>query len=433
MTSNIFVRSTLAAALALALAACGGGDGKSAAGGAKGAPQGQEMPPPTVGVVTVEPQTVTLSTDLPARLEAYRTAEVRAQVGGIIQRRLFQEGAFVRAGQPLFQVDASTYEASLHSARASLLSAEANLAKAEADLARYKPLVEADAISKQEYDAAVTARRAAVAQVEAARASIKSAQISMNRSRITAPIAGIIGAAKVSEGTLVAAGDPTVLATIQQNHPMYINITQSALDVMKLRQQYAEGKVQAVGKGGMAVDILLEDGTVYPYKGRLIFADMTVDSATGQVKVRAEVPNPDNVLIPNLYVRVRMPQADIANAFVVPQQAVTRGQQDTVMVVNPDGTMAPRTVTVASQQGSSWVITEGLQPGDKVVVDGTMIAGMMGAKKVTPQEWTPPEAQGAAPAMPSENGASAAQAQEAGIQTASEPQAASEAQTSEAK
>lgn len=408
-------RNILLAAVMLALAACGGQD-KGAPGGKSGQQQGKEMPPPSVGVITVQPQTVTLSADLPARLEAYRTADVRAQVGGIIQRRLFQEGAFVRAGQPLFQVDASTYEASLHSARAALLSAQANLAKTEADLARYKPLVEADAISRQEYDAAVTARRAAAAQVEAARASMKSAQISMSRSRISAPISGLIGAAKVSEGSLVAAGDPTVLATIQQTHPMYVNITQSASDVMKLRQQYADGKVRAVGKGGMAVDILLEDGTPYPHQGRLIFADMTVDAATGQVKVRAEVPNPDNVLIPNLYVRVRMPQADVADAFVVPQQAVMRGQQDVVTVVNADGTFGPRTVTVAGQQNGNWIITEGLQAGDKVVADGMMVAGMMGAKKVTTREWTPPAASG----MPSEQAAS-------GLQTAAEAQDASAA------
>lgn len=409
-------RNILLAAVMLALAACGGQDNKGAAG-KPAQQQGKEMPPPSVGVVTVQPQTVTLSADLPARLEAYRTADVRAQVGGIIQRRLFQEGSFVRAGQPLFQVDASTYEASLHSARAALLSAEANLAKADADLVRYRPLVEADAVSRQEFDAVVTARRAAAAQVEAARASIKSAQISMNRSRISAPISGVIGAAKVSEGSLVAAGDPTVLATIQQTNPMYVNITQSAADVMKLRQQYADGKVRAVGKGGMEVDILLEDGTPYPHKGRLIFADMTVDAATGQVKVRAEVPNPDNVLIPNLYLRVRMPQADVADAFVVPQQAVTRGGQDTVMVVNADGTFAPRTVVVAGQQGGNWIITEGLQAGDKVIADGLMIAGMTGAKKVTVREWTPPSA---ATDLPSENAASE-------IQTASEPQAASAA------
>ncbi|MDO4997913.1 MAG: efflux RND transporter periplasmic adaptor subunit [Neisseria sp.] len=396
--------AVLAVALAFGVAACSGGD--KAAGQA----QSEEAPAPVVGVVTVEPTTVTLSTELPARLEAFRSADVRAQVGGVIQKRLFQEGSFVKAGQPLFQVDSSAYEANLHSARASLLSAEASLAKADADLARYKPLVEADAISKQEYDAAIAARRAAIASVESSKAAIHSAQISLNRSRITAPISGVIGAAKVSEGTLVSAGDATVLATIKQTNPLYVNITQSATEVMKLRQQYADGKVQAVGNGGAEADILLEDGSTYPLKARLVFADMTVDEATGQVRIRAEVPNPQNVLFPNLYVRVRLPQADVANAFLVPQQSVTRGDNDTVMIVNAQGGMEPRTVKVAGAQNGNWIITEGLQAGDKVIVDGTMIAGMTGAKKVQPKEWTPPsDASNAAPNAAASQAASEAQ------------------------
>ena len=400
--SGIWRVSVLAVAMAFGLAACN-------QNAAQQAGQKKEAPAPVVGVVTVYPTTVTLNTDLPARLESTRTADVRAQAGGIIQKRLFQEGAFVRQGQPLFQVDAATYEANLHSARASLASAEASLAKANADLARYRPLVKADAISKQEYDAAVASKRAAEASVEAAKATLRSAQINLNYSRITAPISGFIGQAKVSEGTLVSAGDATVLATIQQTDPMYVNITQSASSIMKLRQDFADGKLQAVN-GGIAVSIFLEDGTEYAHKGRLVFADPTVDEATGQITIRAAVPNPDNVLLPNLYVRVRMPQAEIANAFVVPQKAVTRGQQDTVMVVNADGGMEPRVVTIAGQQGNSWVITEGLAEGDKVIVDGTMIAGMTGAKKVTPKEWTPPEEAASAASASAASGAESSDA-----------------------
>ncbi|HHK5607178.1 TPA: multidrug efflux RND transporter periplasmic adaptor subunit MtrC [Neisseria cinerea] len=400
--------AALAAAVALALSSCGKAD-EAAQGGQ---PAGREAPAPVVGVVTVHPQTVALTVELPGRLESLRTADVRAQVGGIIQKRLFQEGSYVHAGQPLYQIDSSTYEASLESARAQLATAQATLAKADADLARYKPLVAADAISKQEYDAAVTAKRSAEAGVKAAQAAIKSAGISLNRSRITAPISGFIGQSKVSEGTLLNAGDTTVLATIRQTNPMYVNVTQSASDVMKLRQQVAEGKLLAAD-GAIAVGIKFDDGTVYPEKGRLLFADPTVDESTGQITLRAAVPNDQNILMPGLYVRVLMDQVAVDNAFIVPQQAVTRGAKDTVMIVNAQGGMEPREVTVAQQQGANWIVTSGLKDGDKVVVEGISIAGMTGAKKVTPKEW-----------MPSENQASAPQA---GVQTASEAKPASEA------
>lgn len=401
--------AALAASVALALSSCGKAD-EAAQGGQ---PAGREAPAPVVGVVTVHPQTVALTVELPGRLESLRTADVRAQVGGIIQKRLFQEGSYVRAGQPLYQIDSSTYEASLESARAQLATAQATLAKADADLARYKPLVAADAISKQEYDAAVTAKRSAEAGVKAAQAAIKSAGISLNRSRITAPISGFIGQSKVSEGTLLNAGDATVLATIRQTNPMYVNVTQSASEVMKLRRQIAEGKLLAAD-GAIAVGIKFDDGTVYPEKGRLLFADPTVDESTGQITLRAAVPNDQNILMPGLYVRVLMDQVAVDNAFVVPQQAVTRGTKDTVMIVNAQGGMEPREVTVAQQQGANWIVTSGLKDGDKVVVEGISIAGITGAKKVTPKEWMPSESQAAAP--------------QSGVQTASEAKPASEAE-----
>lgn len=407
--SKAMCAAALAASVALALSSCGKG-GDAAQGGQ---PAGREAPAPVVGVVTVHPQTVALTVELPGRLESLRTADVRAQVGGIIQKRLFQEGSYVRAGQPLYQIDSSTYEASLESARAQLATAQATLAKADADLARYKPLVAADAISKQEYDAAVTAKRSAEAGVKAAQAAIKSAGISLNRSRITAPISGFIGQSKVSEGTLLNAGDTTVLATIRQTNPMYVNVTQSASEVMKLRRQIAEGKLLAAD-GAIAVGIKFDDGTVYPEKGRLLFADPTVDESTGQITLRAAVPNDQNILMPGLYVRVLMDQVAVDNAFVVPQQAVTRGTKDTVMIVNAQGGMEPREVTVAQQQGANWIVTSGLKDGDKVVVEGISIAGITGAKKVTPKEWMPSESQAAAP--------------QSGVQTASEAKPASEAE-----
>ncbi|MBJ1797826.1 multidrug efflux RND transporter periplasmic adaptor subunit MtrC [Neisseria meningitidis] len=401
--------AALAAAVALVLSSCGKG-GDAAQGGQ---PAGREAPAPVVGVVTVHPQTVALTVELPGRLESLRTADVRAQVGGIIQKRLFQEGSYVRAGQPLYQIDSSTYEAGLESARAQLATAQATLAKADADLARYKPLVAAEAVSRQEYDAAVTAKRSAEAGVKAAQAAIKSAGINLNRSRITAPISGFIGQSKVSEGTLLNAGDTTVLATIRQTNPMYVNVTQSASEVMKLRRQIAEGKLLAAD-GVIAVGIKFDDGTVYPEKGRLLFADPTVNESTGQITLRTAVPNDQNILMPGLYVRVLMDQVAVDNAFVVPQQAVTRGAKDTVMIVNAQGGMEPREVTVAQQQGTNWIVTSGLKDGDKVVVEGISIASITGAKKVTPKEWAPSENQAAAP--------------QSGVQTASEAKTASEAE-----
>ena len=278
--SNKMLRvAAIAAATALALSACGKSEDK--AGQQGGAAAGQQAPAPEVRVVTVHPQQVTISTDLPGRLESFRSAGVRAQVGGIIKKRLFQEGSYVKAGQPLYQLDDATYVASLESARAQLATAEASLAKANADLTRYKPLVAADAISKQDYDAAVASKRSGEASVKSAKAAIKSAQINVGYSRITAPISGYIGQSKVSEGSLVGANDSTVLATIQQTNPMYVNLTQSATDVMRLKQDIADGKMQAVN-GAVEVSILLENGTEYPHKGRLLFADPTVNETTGR-------------------------------------------------------------------------------------------------------------------------------------------------------
>ena len=420
--SRVMRMAAIAAATALALSACNkGSDATQGAKDGKGqqAAAQKEAPPPVVGVVTVHPETVALMTELPGRLESLRTADVRAQVGGIIQKRLFQEGSYVRAGQPLYQIDSSTYQADLESSRAQLAGAQATLAKANADLARYKPLVAADAISKQDYDAAVTAKRSAEASVKAAQAAIKSAGINLNRARITAPISGFIGQSKVSEGTLLNAGDTTVLATIRQTNPMYVNITQSATEVMKLRQQVAEGKLSSVD-GAIEVGIKFDNGEVYPHKGRLLFSDPSVNETTGQITLRASVPNDKNILMPGLYVRVLMEQVAADNAFVVPQQAVTRGTKDTVMIVNATGEMEPREVTIAQQQGANWIITAGLNDGDKVIVDGTSIAAMSGAKKVTPKEWTP--AGSAAEAAPK-----AASEAKKDVQTTSEAKAASEA------
>ncbi|MBQ6655780.1 MAG: efflux RND transporter periplasmic adaptor subunit [Ottowia sp.] len=380
--------------VAFALGACGGkGEGgkppAAAGGGAPGGAQ-QQPPAPVVSVVTVRAQRVTVDIDLPGRLEAHRTADVRPQVSGIVQKRLFKEGSQVKAGQALYQIEDASYVAALEAARAQLAQAQAAQAKADADLKRYKPLVAADAISRQDFDAAQAASRSAQANVKAAQAAIRAAQVNVGHARITAPISGAIGQSYVSEGMLVTAGGATRMATIQQADPMYINVTQSASDVMRLRRDIAAGRRQAID-GAIEVDVKLEDGQSYEHKGRLLFTDPTVDAETGQVTLRAEVPNPDGVLLPGLYVRVLLPQGAIDGAFVVPQQAVTRGARDTVLIVNEQGGMEPRVVNVAGQQGGNWILTGGLQEGDRVIVAGTMIAGMMGAQKVQTREWQPGE------------------------------------------
>lgn len=412
-----FRLSAIAVASVLALSACSKGEQQ----------QQQGAPELVVSVLTVKAEDTTISTELPGRLESFRSAEVRPQVSGIIKRRLFQEGSYVQAGQALYQLDDASYSAGLASARAQLAAAEAAQAKANADLARYQPLVAADAISKQEYDAAVAAQRSAVANVNAARAAIRSAQVNVNHARITAPISGYIGRSNVSEGALLTAGGATVLATIQQTNPMYVNVTQSALDVMKMRRQIAEGQMSAVN-GAVEVTIILEDGSEYPQKGRLLFTDPTVNETTGQVSLRVEVPNGDNILLPGLYVRVRLPQAQANRAYLIPQRAVTRGAKDTVVVVAADGSMRQQEVTIAGQNGNNWIVTGGLKDGDKVAMDGTMIAGMMGAQKVKTQEWQASQPQqSAAPAAPAKPDSASAPAQSGVAASAPAAQSASQA------
>ena len=404
----------LVLASSLALAACGKNDNQAA----------QQAPAPTVGVVVAEPTTVTVNTSLTGRLQPIREAQVRARAAGIVQKRLFEEGGYVRAGQPLFQIDNAPYVAALETARAALATAQATQAKADADVARYRPLVEVNAISKQEFDAAIAQQRLARAQVQSANAAVKTAQINVGYAYVTAPISGHIGKALVTEGALVGQGDVTQLALIQQTDTLYVDLSQSASQALKIRQAVAEGKMKTID-GKAEVTILLDDGSEYPQKGRLLFTDMTVNETTGQVSLRAEVPNEGNMLLPGMFVTVAIPQAQIDNAVLVPQQAVTRGSQgDTVMVANEDGTFGPRPITIAQEQGSNSVVTGGLKTGDKVIVDGLGVVQMTGAKKVQTQPWQNPANKPAAV-----QAASAPAAASAPISTtASAPVAASAAQ-----
>jgi membrane fusion protein (multidrug efflux system) len=375
------------------LSACGKKDAAQAGPGA-----GAKMPAPEVGVITTKFESVALQTELPARAEPVRTAQVRARVNGVVLKRLFTEGSAVKEGQSLFQIDPAPYQAQLAAAQAELGSAQATLTQAAAQAARYKPLVEANAISKQEYTNTVAAQKQAEAAVAASRAQVRIAQINSGYASVNAPISGRIGRALVTEGALVSATEGTQMALIQQTDSMYLNITQSASELQRLRKQASGGNSMAKDA---AVTVLLDDGTELPTRGKLLFSDVTVDPGTAQVTLRATVANPDNALLPGQYVRVRLAQAQVPNGIIVPQQAVTRGgaQGDTLMVVGPDNKPAPRTVKIGSQQGSNWIVLDGLKEGERVMVDGFQKLQMLPpGTPVKAVPWTAPKSEIAAPA-----------------------------------
>jgi membrane fusion protein (multidrug efflux system) len=381
----------LVIAAAALVAACGAKtDDAPAAAGGKGPGAGGASAPAEVGVVTVQPRPVGLVTELPGRLEASRVAQVRARAAGILQKRLFREGSDVKTGQPLFQIDPSSLQSGVASAQATLARAQAGLTQATAQAERYKPLLEANAISKQDYVNAVAAQKTAEADVAAARANLQASQINLGYASVTAPIAGRIGRALVTEGALVGQGEATPLAVIQQIDPMYVNFTQSTTELLALRRALESGKFRRASDGAdsASVQIVLEDGSLYGQTGKLLFSDLSVDPTSGQITLRAEAPNPRGFLLPGMYVRVRLEQAETPTGIVVPQQAVQRGSTgDTVMVVGADGTVTPRPVKVGSAQSGDWVILEGLKPGEMVMVDG--FQKLRGTAPVKPVPWQP--------------------------------------------
>jgi len=348
-----------------------------------------------------------LATELPGRLEASRVAQVRARAAGILQKRLFKEGSDVKAGQPLFTIDPAPYQASAASAQATLARAQANVTQATAQAERYKPLMEANAISKQDYINAVALQKSAEADVAAAKAAVQTAQINLGYASVTAPIAGRIGRALVTEGALVGQGEATQLAVVQQINPMYINFTQSTTDVLRLRKAVESGKFKRAGADGASVRVILEDGSDYGQAGTLLFSDLTVDPTSGQITLRAEVPNPGGVLLPGMYVRVRLEQAQTEAGIVVPQQAVTRGSTgDSVMVVAADGKVAPRPVKIGASIDGQWIVLDGLKTGEQVMVDG--FQKLRGNAPVKPVPWS--TAASAASAAQAASGAAAASA-----------------------
>ena len=346
------------------------------------------MPPAQVGVVTVQPAALDLSTELTGRLEAWRSAQVRPRVPGIVLKRLFAEGSVVKAGQPLFQLDAATYQAAVANAQAAQARAEAGQAQAAAQVERNRPLAEAGAISPQEWLATQTTFKTTQADVASAKAAVQSARINLDYAAIKAPIAGRIGRSLVTEGALVGQGEVTPMALIQQTHPLYVNFSQSAADLLRLRRAVESGQLKRAGGNGAELRVVLEDGSDYPLPGKLLFSDTTVDTATGQVSLRAELPNPNGTLLPGLFVKVRLVQASVDRGIRLPQQAVTRGPSgDSVMVVGDDNKPAPRPIKIGGALGADWVVLQGLQPGERVVVDG--FQKMRPGAPVTPVPWSP--------------------------------------------
>lgn len=346
----------------LALAAC---DNKQQS-------QAPAMPPAEVSAITVQRQAVPVSTELPGRTSAFRVAEVRPQVSGIVLKRLFEEGAEVKAGQQLYQIDPSTYQAAMQSAQADLAKARANLKSIEAKAARYADLVQINAVSRQDYDDVVASLDQAKAQIMVAQASVETARINVEYTKVFAPISGRIGKSSVTEGALVTANQSTALATITQLDPIYVDVSQSSTELMRLRQAVAAGKVQQGGE--MAAVRLTLDGASQPYGevGQLKFSEVTVDPSTGAVQVRAQFANPRHELYPGLFVRARIDQGMRDQAILVPQQSVMRNPDGStaVWVVGADNKAAVRPVSVSQAVGDKWLVESGLEVGDRVVTAG---------------------------------------------------------------
>ncbi|MFB4393286.1 MULTISPECIES: efflux RND transporter periplasmic adaptor subunit [unclassified Pseudomonas] len=313
---------------------------------------------PLVGVVTIQPQAFTLTSELPGRTTAYRVAEVRPQVNGIILKRLFKEGSDVKEGQQLYQIDPAVYEATL-------ANAQANLQATRSLADRYKQLIDEQAVSKQEYDDA-NARRLQ------AEASLKSAQIDLRYTKVLAPISGRVGRSSVTEGALVSNGQANAMATIQQLDPIYVDVTQSTAELLKLRRDLESGNLQKAGDNAAKVQLVLEDGSLFKQDGRLEFSEVAVDETTGSVTLRAIFPNPDHTLLPGMFVHARLQAGVNANAILAPQQGVTRDLKGspTALVVNQENKVELRQLKASRTLGSEWLIEDGLKPGDRLITEG---------------------------------------------------------------
>ncbi|GAA5786514.1 MexX family efflux pump subunit [Chitiniphilus shinanonensis] len=368
----------------LALSACGKA-GQQQAGG-----PGGQMPPAEVVVATARSGDAAVTRDLTGRVTAYRTAEVRARVEGILEKRLFTEGGEVRSGQSLFQIDHATLEAAAAAAQAGLAKANANVVIAQQTAQRYRQLINDQGVSKQELDQAEATLKQAQADVASAQAALRQADIDLAHAAVYAPISGRIGRAFVTEGALVGKGEATHLATIEQLDPIYVDFTQSGADLLRLKKALLEGKMKPAD---VPVEIVLEDGSTYAQKGKLLFSEQTVDPSTGAVTLRAEFSNPDRLLLPGMFATVRLAQGSLGGAIKVPQRAVMANPQGQfVYVVAADKKVAIRPVKTGGFSGQDWIVTNGLKAGEQVIVDGL--------QKVGPGAPVTPVEEGAAPAAP---------------------------------
>lgn len=345
---------------------------------------------PHVIVHVVEKAPLAVTTELPGRTTAFRIAEVRPQVSGIVLKRNFTEGSDIEAGQSLYQIDPATYQADYDSAKGELAKSEAAAAIAHLTVKRYVPLVGTKYISQQEYDQAIADARQADASVIAAKAAVEGARINLAYTKVTSPISGRIGKSNVTEGALVTNGQATELATVQQLDPIYVDVTQSSNDFMRLKQSVEQGSLHKDSTSS-TVELVMENGQSYPLKGSLQFSDVTVDESTGSITLRAVFPNPEHTLLPGMFVRARIDEGVQPNAILVPQQGVTRTPRGdaTVMVVNDKSQVESRAVVAAQAIGDKWLISEGLQPGDKVIVSGLQKARPGVQVKATADTETP--------------------------------------------
>lgn len=338
--------------------------------------------------------------DLSGRTNAYQVADVRPQVGGLIQKRLFVEGADVKAGTPLYQIDSASYQASYNSAKAALTKAKANLLTSGPKVARYKELVAIEGVSRQEYDDAVATYEQAKADVEAATAALESANINVRYTTVTAPISGRTSRSTVTAGALVTAGQAEALTTVQQLDPIYVDVTQSSTDLLRLKRQLADGSLKKAGDGQAKVNLILPDGTKYSEPGKLQFSGVSVEPTTGNVVLRALFPNPKGELLPGMFVRAQLETGIDDKAITVPQVGVSRNQKGeaTAMVLNKENKVEQRIITTNGTSGTSWIVTSGLAAGDRVIVEG-----LQKIKPGAPAVAVPaaaPAAAGGAPAAP---------------------------------
>ena len=325
-----------------------------------------------VGVVTVQAQPFTLSTELAGRTTAYKVAQIRPQVGGIVQQRAFVEGGQVKAGDVLYQLDAASYRASFASAEASVERAEATLQAAQLKAKRQSELLAIQAISQQDHEDAQASLKQAQADLASAKAALDTARINLERTRITSPIAGRAEVSTVTQGALVTANQETALTTVQQLDPIYVDIPQSSVQLLQLKQALASGQLKQAGKEGVQIQLVLEDGSAYPHAGQLQFSGVSVNTGTGAVTLRALVPNPEHLLLPGMYVRAQINQAKDPDALLVPQQALSRdgSGRASVWVVAQDGKAEQRAVTTAEAVGQSWRVTSGLKAGERIIIEG---------------------------------------------------------------